>query len=428
MPQSILMPALSPTMTEGKLAKWLKAEGDTVEAGDVIAEIETDKATMEVEAVDEGTIGKILISAGTDGVAVNTAIAILLEEGEDKSALDNFKAESGNDNASPAKKEEKPAASSAPSTAPVASPQSTNSSTRIFASPLAKRIAKDKGIDLSQIKGSGPRGRIVKADVERAPAGGARSGQGPRTAPTSSGPDARALADMLGMSYTAEPHSKMRQVIASRLLESKQTIPHFYLTVECQIDALLDARRQINEIADGVYKISVNDFMIKAVANALHKFPDANVAWTDTELVRYDHADVSVAVATPNGLITPIIKQAETKTLRQISSEMKDLAARARDNKLRPEEFQGGTFSVSNLGMFGIKEFSAIINPPQACILAIGAGQEKVYAENGQVKTGNFVNCTLSVDHRAVDGAVGAQYLQVFKSLIENPVALVMEG
>lgn len=426
MPVSILMPALSPTMTEGKLAKWLKAEGDQVSSGDVLAEIETDKATMEVEAVDEGVLAKIIIPEGTDAVAVNAQIAILLEEDEDDSALDGFTGETPV--VAPTKVEEAtPDISAAPTPKTTsAAPTAPTIGARIFATPLARRIAADKGLDLATVKGSGPNGRIIKADVESASVAPASQVGVNTQRATSSGPDAKALADMLGMAYEAETHSKMRTVIADRLLESKQTIPHFYLTVECRLDALMAARKQLNEAANGAYKLSVNDFVIKASAYALNAYPDANVAWTDSALLRFKHADISVAVATPTGLITPIVKAAETKGLRQISEEVKDLAGRAREGRLKPEEFQGGTFSISNLGMFGISEFSAIINPPQACILAVGAGEQKPYVENGEVKIGTFMRCTLSVDHRAVDGAVGAEYLQHFKRAIENPVAMIV--
>jgi len=431
MPIEVLMPALSPTMTEGTLAKWLKSEGDTVEAGDVIAEIETDKATMEVEAVDEGILGKIVVEGGTEGVAVNSVIAVLLDDDE---TVDDIGDVSG---AAPVPVAEKVVetpqkvdkAEAKP--APVASaPQSKGSNTgaRIFATPLAKRLANDKNIDLAQVQGTGPKGRIVKADILNFKGGSVASAPSSASAPlpTSSGPDAKALSDMLGMEYTELPNNNVKKVVAKRLLESKVTVPHFYLTVECQLDALMAARKEINDAANGAYKLSVNDFVIKAVAQALKAYPAANVAWTDDAVLQYKHADISVAVATPNGLITPIVKAAETKGLQAISAEVKDLAGRAREGKLKPEEFQGGTFSVSNLGMFGVKEFDAIINPPQACILAVGAGAKKPYVEGDQVKVGTFMNCTLSVDHRAVDGAVGAEYLQYFKRFIENPVSMLV--
>ncbi len=419
MPHNILMPALSPTMTEGKLAKWLKKEGDKIKAGQVIAEIETDKATMEVEAVDEGTLAKILVPAGTEGVKVNTLIAVLLEDGEDASAIS--KASNVNTPAAAA-----PRAAPAPVVAPVASAPAAKQSDalagkRVFVSPLAKRLAKEKGIDLSRVQGSGPHGRIVKTDLDKAPLAAAPA----KAAPAAASIDAKALADAYGIPYKLQLNSSVRKVIARRLSESKQTVPHFYLTVDCELDALLSVRKELNEAAQG-YKISVNDFIIKATAMALQKYPSANVSWTDDNIVQYERADVSVAVATPSGLITPIIKDAANKTLKEISNEMKDLAARAKDGKLKPQEFQGGTISVSNLGMFGIREFSAIINPPQGAILAIGAGEERVIVKNGQMRTANMMTVTMSVDHRAIDGAVGAEYLQVFKKLIESPMTLIL--
>lgn len=426
MPHKVLMPALSPTMTEGKLAKWVKKEGDTVKAGQVIAEIETDKATMEVEAVDEGTLAKILVPAGTEGVAVNTVIAMLLEDGESAADLDKAAA---NDKKPAAVPSSAPvAAPAAPAVKPAAAPvASEHKGERIFASPLAKRIAKEKGINLANVKGSGPHGRIVKADLDKAPAGAAApaAGKSPAAAPVSAGPDARALADAYGIPYELIPNSGVRKVIARRLSESKQQVPHFYLTVDCEIDALLNLRKQLNEGADS-YKLSVNDFIIKATAQALAKFPKANVSWTDDAIVQYTRADVSVAVATDNGLITPIITDAAGKSLKDISNEMKDLGLRAREGKLKPAEFQGGTISVSNLGMFGIREFSAIINPPQAAILAVGAGEQRAVVKDGQVKVANVMTVTASFDHRAIDGAVGAEYLQVFKKLIENPMGLIL--
>jgi pyruvate dehydrogenase E2 component (dihydrolipoamide acetyltransferase) len=435
----ILMPALSPTMTEGNLAKWLKKEGDTVKSGDVLAEIETDKATMEVEAVDEGRLGKILIAAGTQGVAVNTPIAILLEEGEDESALSKSAAPApaaAPTAAAPALV----AAAAAPvaATAPAAAPAT---GARVFASPLARRIAEQAGVDLKSVKGTGPNGRIVKADVEAAKAAGpAKAAPAPvaaaapvaapapvaaAPAPKAAGVDAKDLSDKLGMTYTAIPNSGMRKVIARRLGEAKQTVPHFYLTVDIELDALLKTRTELNSRSDA-YKLSVNDFVIRAVALALKKVPAANAAWTDEAILQYDHADVSVAVATPTGLITPIIKKAEGKGLAQISSEMKDLAKRARDGKLKPEEFQGGTFSISNLGMFGVKEFAAIINPPQGCILAVGAGEQRPVVKNGALAVATVMSCTLSVDHRVVDGAVGAEFLAAFKKLVEDPLSMLL--
>ncbi|MGH6946297.1 MAG: pyruvate dehydrogenase complex dihydrolipoamide acetyltransferase [Kiloniellales bacterium] len=432
---NILMPALSPTMTEGKLAKWLKKEGDEVAAGDVLAEIETDKATMEVEAVDEGTLGKILIDEGTDGVAVNTPIAILLEEGEDKSALKDAAPAAPKPAPAPkadvpkteAPKPETKPASPAPATK--ATTPKGNGDARVFASPLAKRMAEQAGIDLSAVKGSGPHGRVVKSDIEAAVKGGvALKGPPSPAAPgvvAPSGPGAKQLADLLGMAYRQEPLSSMRKVIARRLTESKQTIPHFYLTVDCTIDELLSLRKRLNERNENL-KLSVNDFVIRAVALALKTVPTANASYDESGLVYYEHADVSVAVATPNGLITPIVKKAESKGLAVISAEMKDLAGRARDGKLKPEEYQGGTFSVSNLGMYGIKQFEAVINPPQGCILAVGAGEQRAVVKDGAIAIASVMSCALSVDHRVVDGAIGAEFMVAFKKLIEDPLTMLL--
>lgn len=435
MPITVTMPALSPTMEEGTLATWLKAEGDTVEAGDVIAEIETDKATMEVEAVDEGTLGKILVEAGTANVKVNTPIAVLLEEGEnDNDIPDNLNhRDSETPNSEPEKSETVNSDTLETQNNGVSELRSFGASgSRIFASPLARRIAKDKGLDLSKVKGSGPKGRIIKADVtgnvaQQAPSNTAQTQTQQQTQAITSPSTDTSLFDKLGMTYTAEPHTNMRKVIAKRLLESKQTIPHFYLTIEAKIDGLLAARKKINDAANGEYKLSVNDFVIKACASALNAYPAANRAWTDEAMIQFEHADVSVAVATPAGLITPIIKNAETKSMRQISEEMKDLASRARENKLAPEEYQGGTFSISNLGMFGIDEFSAIINPPQSCILAVGGGVKKpCVGANGEVSVGTFMKVTLSCDHRVVDGAVGAEFLQVLRRNLEDPLNMLV--
>ena len=423
MPHKVLMPALSPTMTEGKLSKWLKKEGDKVKAGQAIAEIETDKATMEVEAVDEGTIGKILVPAGTDGVAVNTLIAILLEDGE--SAAD-MNASSSAPAAAPKAAEVAPVAAKPVQTISVAP---VHSGARVFASPLAKRIAKDKGIDLSTVRGSGPHGRIVRADLDNAKVGAAApvtaaAANAPKVA-TSAAIDAKALADAYGIPYTMVPNSGVRKIIAKRLTESKQNVPHYYLTMDCQLDALLKLRKDLNEAAAG-YKLSVNDFIIKATAMALVKVPAANTSWMEDAVVQYTRSDVSVAVASPNGLITPIIKDAANKSLKDISNEMKDLGVRAREGKLKPAEFQGGTISVSNLGMFGIREFSAIINPPQSAILAIGAGEERAIVKGGQVVVANVMTVTASFDHRTIDGAVGAEFLGAFKALIEGPMGLIL--
>ena len=435
MPIEITMPALSPTMTEGNLAKWIKKEGDTVKAGQVIAEIETDKATMEVEAVDEGVLGKIIIPAGTEGVKVNAVIALLLADGEDKKALAAWKpkeepkaaeaAPAVTASAAPAATAPATAAPAAASVAPVATkaPAAPTyqapaaSGGRVKASPLARRIAEKNSVDLSRVLGTGPNGRIIRADVENAVKRGGTGGGMVARNPTE---------------FVQIPNNSMRKIIARRLTESKQQVPHFYLTVECEIDALMEARAQLNAAAtaktpkDGApaYKLSVNDMVIKAVALAMRDKPNCNVSWYDDAIVQYNNVDISVAVAIDGGLITPIVKNADQKSVMTISGEMKDLAARARENKLKPEEFQGGGFSLSNLGMYGVKTFQAIINPPQACILAIGAGEQVVKIVNGQVKAVNIINATLSVDHRAVDGALGAEYLQIFKRYIEQPILM----
>ncbi len=421
MPTPVTMPALSPTMTEGTLAKWLKSEGDTVEAGDVIAEIETDKATMEVEAVDEGVLGKIIVNEGTENVPVNGIIAVLLEEGESADDIDTAALSGGPKPAAPEAKAEEAPKAEAPKAAAAPAPQASNSGGRVFASPLAKRIAKDKGIDLSTLKGTGPKGRIVKADVENAKPGA--------QAPAGAAPQQLAEGQKLneyGMAYTEVSINNIKKITAKRLLESKQTVPHFYLTVECVLDNLLAARKELNEAANGEFKLSVNDFIIKASAMALKSYPAANVSWQGDVIHQYVNADISIAVATPTGLITPIIKRAEEKGLREISDEMKELAGRAREGKLKPEEFQGGCFSISNLGMFGVKDFAAIVNPPQSCILAVGAGEQVPKVVNGEVKIQTVMNVTLSTDHRTVDGAIGAEWLQHFKRYIENPVNMLL--
>lgn len=435
MPVKILMPALSPTMTEGTLATWKKKEGDVIKAGMVLAEIETDKATMEVEAVDEGILGKILVSAGSENVAVNTLIAVLLEEGEDASSIDAFVAASANKATAQAKAA--PASSVVPAQAgiqpaPVTwTPASTGGSSagRLFVSPIARRLANENHLDLSRITGTGPHGRIVRDDVLLAIKSG---GVTPRAAapvvveaPKPTGPNAKELADLLGIKYREEKVTPVRKVIAQRLTESKQTVPHFYLNIAVNIDPLMKLRAEMNDKAGGKYKLSVNDFIIKAVAMALKKVPAANASWNGSSILFYETADISVAVATPTGLITPIVKAAETKSLPDISAEMKDLAQRAKDNKLKPTEFQGGTFSLSNLGMFGIKQFDAIINPPQGCILAVGAGEQTPIVVNGEIKIATIMNCNLSVDHRVVDGAVGAEYLQALKEFLEKPELMV---
>lgn len=415
MPIEILMPALSPTMTEGNLVKWHKKEGETVKAGDVIAEIETDKATMEVEAVDEGSLGKIIVPEGTEGVKVNQLIGLLLEEGEKASALETVKAETL---PKPEKKEDSLLPSPETKTELKVIPHQTvvPQDSRMFATPLARRIAEKESLNLESITGSGPRGRIIKADVEQALTQGGMS----RSSPPS------ALLSGYEPAYKVMPTSNIRKIIAKRLVEAKQTIPHFYLTVECEIDALLKAREQINKRAEGAYKLSVNDFVIKACGVALTRVPSANASWIEDQIYQYTSADVSVAVAIEGGLITPVIRQAGTRGLIEISHEMKALALRAREGKLKPEEFQGGTFSLSNLGMYGVKEFSAIINPPQGCILAVGMGEERPIVKKGVLTVATLMTCTLSVDHRVVDGAVGAQFLKVFKELIENPVMMIL--
>src|SRR5580700_7325097 len=475
MPINILMPALSPTMEKGNLSKWLKKEGDAVKTGDVIAEIETDKATMEYEAVDDGVMAKIVVPEGTNDVAVNQLIAVMAQEGEDVKAAAAGAGKGTTPNAgapspppSPprgegaaqqavtpsisasAPKEAKSPPPPAPPRAP--SPQRgegggegarTNGhgagggTDRIFSSPLARRLAKDANIDLGRIQGTGPHGRVIARDVEaaksgqglRAPAAAAPA-SAPLVAPSMSDQQIRALYD--DGSYDFVPHDGMRRTIAQRLTASVQTIPHFYLTIDCDIGKLLEAREEINASApkdkDGkpAYKLSVNDFVIKALALALQRVPDANVSWTDAGMLKHKHSDVGVAVAMPNGLITPIIRNAETKSLSAISNEMKELAARARARKLKPNEYQGGTTAVSNLGMYGIKDFTAVINPPHATILAVGAGEERAIVRNGKIEAAQIMSVTMSCDHRAVDGALGAQLIGAFKTLIENPVMMVV--
>jgi pyruvate dehydrogenase E2 component (dihydrolipoamide acetyltransferase) len=424
MPISILMPALSPTMSEGTLAKWCKKEGDVIQAGDVIAEIETDKATMEVEAVDEGILGKILIAEATDNVAVNTPIAVLLEEGEsmDHVDLSAFGEPSCSTQISATKTSEEPVEKSL-CTAPSAPSESTGTA-RLFITPLAKRIAFQGDVDPSTVQGSGPRGRIVKADVEKALS--QNSVQKPRTPSVIEAPIPSTRAPATAQAYEDISVNGMRKTIAKRLTESKLENPHFYLSVDCELDALLALRKTINETLTDI-KVSVNDMVIKAVALALRDVPQANVSWLGDKIRQYKTSDISVAVAIEGGLITPVVKQAEHKTLSAISMEVKDLAQRARDGKLKPEEYQGGSFSISNLGMFGVKQFNAIINPPQACILAVGAGEKRaVVAEDDTLKVATVMTTTLSVDHRAVDGAVGASFLKSFKNYIQNPMKLLV--
>jgi pyruvate dehydrogenase E2 component (dihydrolipoamide acetyltransferase) len=446
MPINILMPALSPTMEKGNLAKWSKKEGDAIKAGDVIAEIETDKATMEVEAVDEGILAKIVVPAGTSDVPVNQLIGIIAAEGED------VKAAAAGGGAAP----KVAAAPTAPTkdetvsgpiivgngltastaAAPAAAPAASGN--RLFASPLARRIAKEKGIDLATVKGSGPHGRIVMADVgaakpvpAAAPAAAAAA-PAPAAAAAPAGASDEAVKKMFPAgSFEEVPHDGMRKTIARRLSEAKSTIPHFYLTVDIELDALMKLRETVNASApvkDGkpAFKVSVNDFVIKAMALALNRVPEANVSWTDNAMLKHKHSDVGVAVSIPGGLITPIIRAAETKTLSVISNEMKDMAARAKARKLKPEEYQGGTTAVSNLGMFGVKDFAAIVNPPHATILAVGAGEQRAVVKGGQVVPATVMSVTLSTDHRAVDGALGAELMKAFKDLIENPMGLLV--
>jgi pyruvate dehydrogenase E2 component (dihydrolipoamide acetyltransferase) len=412
-------------MTEGKLAAWLKQEGDAVQPGDVLAEIETDKATMEVEAVDEGVLGKILVAAGTEGVAINTPIAVLLLEGETAADI----SASAPAPAAPAAALAAAAAPapSAPAPTPVA--QAASAAGRVIASPLARRMAEQAGIDLAGVSGSGPNGRVVKIDVEAAMRGGAAAPT-PAAAPAATlAPAALSAppsADVPGLpAFTETPNTMMRKVIARRLTESKQHAPHFYLTVDCEIDALLAVRKQLNaKLDDG--KISVNDLVIRASALALKQVPAANASWTEEATRVYHSVDISVAVAIEGGLITPVIRGAHNKGLAEIAAEMKDLASRARDGKLMPEEYQGGTFSISNLGMFGVKDFCAVINPPQGAILAVGAGEQRPVVKDGALAIATVMSCTLSVDHRVVDGAVGAQMLAAFKRLIEDPMAMLL--
>jgi pyruvate dehydrogenase E2 component (dihydrolipoamide acetyltransferase) len=469
MPINITMPALSPTMEEGNLSKWLVKEGDKVSPGDVIAEIETDKATMEVEAVDEGTVAKLVVPAGTEGVKVNALIAILAGEGEDAGAAAKGggdaapKAEAKQDKAPisppvgemsakpteggavpPTSQREAPP-SGLPAISPTRGEISQSHGERVFASPLARRIAKDAGVDVAGLTGSGPHGRVVRADVEAAissggaPAPAAKAPAGaPATAPAAA-PKAMSDEQVLKLfeqgTYELVPHDNMRKTIARRLVEAKSTIPHFYLTLDCELDALLALRTQLNAAAPmkktdkgeaPVYKLSVNDMVIKAMAMALKAVPDANASWTETAMVKHRHADVGVAVSIPGGLITPIIRHADEKTLSTISNEMKDLASRARSRKLKPEEYQGGTTAVSNLGMFGIKDFAAVINPPHATILAVGAGEERAVVKNGEIRIATVMSVTLSTDHRAVDGALGAELLGAFKRMIENPMGMLV--
>ncbi len=426
----VLMPALSPTMTEGKLARWQKKEGDAVASGDVIAEIETDKATMEVEAVEDGTLGRIVVPEGSEGVAVNAVIALLLEDGEDPSVLDQVDTtppagnaeDSGDGSAAP----QPPSTPQAPSQSGPSGPTQPAGTGRVFASPLARRLAQDAGIPLDRLTGSGPHGRIIKADVERAQREGVAPAPETTAAPAPTPqPATSAEPEMYGQAYTEVPNATMRKVIAQRLQESKQTIPHFYLTVDCAVDPLLDLRKQLNGRSDA-YKLSVNDFIVRAVALALRQVPAANAIWTEKAIRRLDNVDVAVAVATDQGLITPVVRNADRKGLAELSNEVRDLATRAREQKLAPEEYQGGGFTISNLGMYGIQSFSAIINPPQSCILAVGQGEQRPVVRDGALAVATMMTCTLSVDHRSVDGAVGAEFLAAFKGFIEDPLTMML--
>jgi len=448
MPINILMPALSPTMEKGNLAKWLKKEGEAVKAGDVIAEIETDKATMEYESIDDGVLAKIVVPEGSQDVPVNQLIAVLAQEGEDPKAA----AATAGKGVAPAAKPAAPTATPAPAAAkaepaarptpapaaPAAAPShdaARDGANRVFASPLARRLAKTAGIELNRLRGSGPHGRIIARDIETAKSvpgvsAPSVSGGAPLAVQAPSDDKIRALFEP--GSYDVVPHDNIRKVIARRLVEAKLTIPHFYLTLDCQIGKLLAAREEINAAApkdkDGkpAYKLSVNDFVIKALALALQRIPDANVTWTEGGMLKHHYSDIGVAVAIPGGLITPVVRKAEAKSLSTISTEMKDYAARARARRLKPEEYQGGSSAVSNLGMYGIKDFAAVINPPHATILAVGAGEERAVVRHGKIEAATIMTVTLSTDHRAVDGALGSELIGAFKQLIENPVMMVV--
>jgi pyruvate dehydrogenase E2 component (dihydrolipoamide acetyltransferase) len=415
MPIEILMPALSPTMKEGNLAQWIKKEGEVVSAGDVLAEIETDKATMEVEAVDEGILGKILIEGGTENVPINSPIALILEDGEDKSALDSYQSAPVKDQAAEVK-EEKVQDVVVEVVKPVLEQQNNS---RIFASPLAKRLSEQNNVDLSVVVGSGPRGRIIKDDILSAiESGSSRQNKG--------------VVTRNNQEFKEIKNSNIRKVIAKRLLESKQSVPHFYLSSDLNIDKLLEVRKSVNDLAKvdangkPEYKVSVNDLVTKAVALALRDNPKANSSWSDEAILLYNNVDVSIAVAIDDGLITPIVKIADQNSIIDISGEIKSLVKKAKEGKLQPEEFQGGGFSISNLGMYGIDSFSAIVNPPQSCILAVGAGVAKPAVLNGQIVPATIMTVTLSCDHRSVDGAIGAEFLKSFKKFIENPVAMLL--
>jgi pyruvate dehydrogenase E2 component (dihydrolipoamide acetyltransferase) len=435
----ILMPALSPTMEKGKLAKWLKKVGDSIKSGDILAEIETDKATMEIEAVDEGVLASILVQDGTDDVPVNQVIARIASDGEDAKSVGASKAVAASAAPAPAGAPEQTSPASQASAIPQTLMISKEAGDRVFASPLAKRLAKEAGLDLAAITGSGPHGRVIERDVTAALAGGAAKAiPQPDNKPASAlQPAVQGMSDETVKklfqpgSFEEVPHDSMRKVIARRLTEAKATIPHFYVSADCELDALLKLREEINKAAplkDGKpdYKISVNDMVIKALALALRRVPEANVTWTDGAMLKHKHADVGVAVSIPGGLITPVIRDACHKSLSTISNEMKDYAARAKARKLKPEEYQGGTTAVSNLGMFGVKNFAAIVNPPHATILAVGAGEQRIIAKNGAPHVATLMTVTLSTDHRAVDGALGAELIAAFKQFIENPMGMLV--
>ena len=441
MPTPILMPALSPTMEEGNLAKWNVQEGDTVSSGDVIAEIETDKATMEVEAVDEGIVGKILVAAGTENVKVNDPIAVLLEDGESADDIDLASMSGGAPSESAAANGSAASAQSAPDQPEAPAPQTSAREEgpqhagrksppngRVFASPLAKRIARNESLDLAAVKGTGPHGRVVKRDVEKA----LKEGVGKAAPVAAAAIPAAGVDERLypADSYEAVKLDGMRKVIAKRLTQSfNQEVPHFPLNVDVELDTLLAARKRINALSpegEGAYKVSVNDFIIKASALALMKVPAANATYTDEAILLHKHADIGVAVAIDGGLITPIVWKAEEKGLKTISAEIKDMASRAKARKLKPEEYQGGTFSVSNLGMFGIKSFASIVNQPHGAIMSVGAGEERVVVKGGEMKVATVMTVTLTCDHRVVDGAVGAAFLAAFKGFIEEPAAMLL--
>ena len=444
MPIKILMPALSPTMTEGKLAKWLVKEGDDVESGDVMAEIETDKATMEVEAVDEGKIGKIVVAEGTDGVAVNAVIALLLEDGEDASAIEG--ADTASSGSGEAKAEAAPAPAAAPAETPAAAPAPAQAASaipaltssdgdRIFSSPLARRLAKMEGTDISQVSGSGPHGRVVKRDIDKAVSKGTGKAPASVASAAAAAPAAAAATPPAGIDvamlsllpeYEAVENSGMRKTIAKRLTASARDIPHFNVSADIELDALMSLRKELNGREGADYKISVNDFVIKAVALTLKRQPDCNVSYTDDAILRFNRADISMAVAVEGGLITPIIKDAGAKGLATISAEAKELASKARDGKLQPQEYQGGTFSISNLGMFGVSSFNSIINSPQGGILSVGAGQQRPVVKDGALSIATVMTITLAVDHRCIDGAAAAAFVKEFKGILEDPLQLML--